>query len=145
MRFGPSRLTGLWMFAVALTAADSLACAPDLAGRPLLGTEPVQFDRAAPLLLRVQQNDLDIEVLVSVGSRSERHDAPGGRNGIEWIYLPAGAGRAELCIYAVYRQTAPDSYTITSHVLKDADPRLREAFRLMDEAGARWAEGSREA
>ena len=115
------RICCLLLLTVAPSTIDARVCAADHAGNPLIG-EHSAVGRDAPTLLRIQQNDLDVEVLVRRGALSVLHNGPGGRNGVEWVYLaPSQAAPIELCIYAVYRQAVAGSYEISRSELSGAD------------------------
>src|SRR5262245_54109347 len=128
---------------VAAPTARGAGCAADRAGHPLLGEHRTAVERDAPVLLYVQQSDLDVEVLVRQGSRTSLHNAPGGRNGVEWIFLDAPQpADFELCFYAVAGQAVARSYTVSRVELAAAAAPRRDALRAMSDAGVFWAQGT---
>jgi CHAT domain-containing protein len=140
------RTSQFWLTLLCL-AASSMArgdgCAADRAGHPLLGEHRTAVASGAPVLLYVQQNDVDVEVVVHQGSRSTLHNAPSGRNGVEWIFLTSPQPvEFELCFYAVARQAVDRSYTISRVDLAGAPAQRRDALRAMSGAGVLWAQGT---
>src|SRR4030095_14169736 len=128
---------------VAPPTPRGVGCAADRAGHPLLGEHRTTVERDGPVLLYVQQNDLDIEVQVRQGSRAVLHNAPGGRNGVEWIFLTSHERvQFELCFYAVAGQAVDRSYTISRVELAGAPASRRDALRTMSDAGILWAQGT---
>jgi CHAT domain-containing protein len=123
--------------------ARGVECAADRAGHPLLGEHRTAVESGAPVLLYVQQNDVDVEVLVRQGSRTTLHNAPGGRNGVEWVFLISPQPvQFELCFYAVARQAVDRSYAISRVELAGAPASRRDALRAMSDAGVFWAQGT---
>ena len=140
------RIGRFWLTLLCL-AASPLArggeCAADRTGHPLLGEHRTAVESGAPVLLHVQQNDVDVEVLVRQGARTTLHNAPGGRNGVEWIFLTTlQPAEFELCFYAVARQAVGRGFTISQVELAGAPGRRRDALREMSEAGVLWARGT---
>lgn len=134
-------LRRLALCAAAFAAVPTFGCPVDRAGHPLLGEYRTTIEAA--VLLHVQPNDLDVEVVSNFASQTKLHDAPGGRNGAEWVYLTAPrAAQAELCVYAVYGQVAGQSHTISRFTIARSDQALREALQSMSDAGVRWAQGT---
>lgn len=128
---------------VAPPAARGVGCAADRAGHPLVGEHRTAVERDAPVLLYVQQNDLDVEVLVRQGSRNTLHNAPAGRNGVEWVFLTSPQPvQFELCFYAVAGQAVDRSYTISPVELAGTPAPRRDALRAMSDAGILWAQGA---
>ena len=139
-----ARRLGLILLCLAAhPTARAFGCAADRAGHPLLGEHRVVVERDAPVLVRVRQNDLDVEVLVRQGSITTVHNAPGGRNGVEWVFLSSERSAPfELCFYAVNRQVAKHAYEISRIDLAGAPASRRYALRAMSQAGVLWAQGT---
>jgi CHAT domain-containing protein len=141
-----SRLLLTLLCLAAPPTARAVGCPADRAGHPLLGEHRTGVERDAPVLLYVQQNDLDVEVLVRQGSRSTLHNAPGGRNGVEWVFLTSSQPvQFELCFYAVAGQAFDQSYTISRVELARAPAPHRDALQAMSDAGILWAQGTQSA
>jgi len=139
----PRRLVLILLCLAAHPTARASGCAADRAGHPLLGEHRVVVERDAPVLVHIQQNDLDVEVLVLQGSTATLHDAPGGRNGVEWVFLSGERSAPfELCFYAVSRQSASHGYVISRIELAGAAASRRYALRAMSQAGVLWAQGT---
>ena len=135
------RLSVTALCLAALPIGRGYGCAADRDGNPLLGEHRIAIGRGVPVLLQIQQNDLDVQVQVTQGPRNTLHNGPSGRNGIEWIYLTSPQpADVELCIYAVHGQAVEDSYTIQRLDLTGMSATQRAALRSMSDAGVLWAE-----
>ena len=127
-----------------LRIGHATACPPELSGKPILGSHRTQTDSKKPVVLQIAQHDLDVVVVARKSGTQSVHNAPGGRNGFEWIYLPASElTLVEICIYPAYRQAFPNSYTLRPVDVSKADPVELKALQLMSSAGISWANGSR--
>ena len=95
-------------------------------------------------MLHLEQHDLDVVAVTRVSGTQSVHNAPGGRNGAEWIYLPpSDPTPVEICVYAVYRQAFPNAYSVKPIDVSKVDPAELIALRLMSNAGISWATGTR--
>ena len=95
-------------------------------------------------MLQLRQHDLDVVAVARLSGTQSIHNAPGGRNGVEWIYLPPSEPTpVEICVYAVYRQAFPNAYTLQPIDVSRANPAELNALRLMSDAGISWATGTR--
>jgi tetratricopeptide (TPR) repeat protein len=137
-----SCLTGLLALS---TSFDVLPCPREFGGQPRLGEQRIVTGIDEPKLVRVQQRDLDVSIVVRTGTQQSVHDGPGHRNAAEWIYLESPSATAatehQLCIYAIYRSTAAPAYDIQVSAVPAA---FRDSYRAISNAGVAWATGTRE-
>lgn len=132
-------ITASLLFAAVPVLAANSSC-EDLEGKPLLGAERVALAPGEPVLLHVQQHDVDVVVATHRENRRTLHNAPGGRNGAEWIYADASAASSiELCIYAARGYAHDRSYTLTRIELSTLPATQLDALHRMSDAGIRWA------
>lgn len=109
-------------------------------GHVVLGTYQPKSDGSAPVILEIRPNDIDIEVRVERASAQvTRYSSPGGRNGPQWIYLPAAPSAAKVCIYATYQQRTADAYSIAPVDVSRRDVLQINALRVLSDAAALWA------
>ena len=128
-----------------IASSICVACPRQHADDPLLGEYRPSIRSKEPLLLQIEQHDLDLKVVVRTSTGDRVHNSPGERNAIEWVLLPPSEqANVTICLYPVYRQTIADAYRITPIPLSTARPRELHAFQLISHAGALWAEGSQD-
>ena len=91
------------------------------------------------MLVRVQQHDLDVQVIVHGAGQQVAYAAPAGRTGQEWIYLTTAMPiQHQVYIYPAFRHAAPGRYEISILALPAGQHR-RADLHAISEAGRLWA------
>ncbi|WDE11981.1 CHAT domain-containing protein [Thalassomonas haliotis] len=132
-----------WLcFLIITYPGTGFACSSSADGQKSLGEYKTQASANKPLLLFIEQYDVDIKVVRNVTNQEISSNTPSGRNGYEFIYIKPDPKNTDitLCFFSRYRNAAAGSYQISQ--LKNTNSEFLHAIELMDKAARAWSENT---